>query len=75
MLTKKFFLLVCAVFLTPVGLSYGFDPAATLPKLMNITIAGIDQTAMLRALMGLFLGMVAFCAVAALWRPEWRMWP
>ena len=72
MLTKKFFLLVAAVFLFPVGVSYGLDPAATLPKFMNITVEGTDQTAMLRALMGLFIGMSTFCAIAALSRPEWQ---
>ena len=59
------------VFLFPVALSYGVDPAATLPKFMNITVGGTDQTHIFRALMGLYLGMVTFCIIAA-FTPEWR---
>jgi Domain of unknown function (DUF4345) len=68
----KLFLLVAGVFLFPVALSYGVNPAATLPKLgMNITVEGTDQTHIFRALMGLYLGMVSFCIIAA-FTPEWR---
>jgi len=54
----KLFLLVAGVFLIPVALSYGVVPAATLPKFMNITVEGTDDTHIFRALMGLYLGMV-----------------
>ncbi len=57
--------------LVPVALSYGVDPAAVLPKTMDIAVAGTDQTEMLRAIMGLYLGMTTFCAIAA-FKPEWR---
>src|SRR5262245_19587977 len=67
----KLFLLVAGVFLIPVALSYGVDPAATLPKFMNITVEGTDQAHIFRALMGLYLGMVAFCIIAA-FTPEWQ---
>ena len=67
----KLFLMVAGVFLFPVALSYGVDPAATLPKFMNITVEGTDQTHIFRALMGLYLGMVTFCIIAA-FTPEWR---
>jgi len=67
----KLFLLVAGVFLTPVALSYGVVPAATLPKFMNITVQGTDQTHVFRALMGLYLGMVTFCIIAA-FTPEWQ---
>jgi Domain of unknown function (DUF4345) len=67
----KFFLLVAGLFLIPVALSYGVEPAATLPKFMNITVEGTDQTHILRALMGLYLGMSTFCIIAA-FTPEWR---
>ena len=68
---KKLFLLVAGVFLIPVALSYGVDPAATLPMTMNVTVEGTDQTHILRALMGLYLGMVTFCIIAA-FTPKWR---
>ena len=67
----KLFLLVAGVFLLPVALTYGIDPAATLPKFMNFTVEGTDQTHIFRALMGLYLGMVTFCIIAA-FTPEWR---
>ena len=59
------------VFLIPVALTYGVDPAATLPKFMNVTVEGTDQTHIFRALSCLYLGMVAFCIIAA-FTPEWR---
>jgi Domain of unknown function (DUF4345) len=67
----KLFLLVAGVFLIPVALSYGVDPAATLPKFMNVTVEGTDQTHIFRALACLYLGMSTFCIIAA-FTPEWR---
>jgi hypothetical protein len=67
----KLFLLVAAGVLIPVALSYGVDPAVILPKFMNITVEGTDQTHIFRALMCLYLGMSTFCIIAA-FTPEWR---
>ena len=67
----KLFLLFAGVFLLPVALTYGVDPAATLPKFMNITVEGTDLTHIFRALGCLYLGMVTFCIIAA-FTPEWR---
>ena len=68
----KLLLLVAGVFLIPVALSYGVEPAATLPKLgMNITVEGTDPTHIFRALGCLYLGMVTFCIIAA-FTPEWQ---
>lgn len=67
----KLFLLVAGVFLFPVALSYGVDPAVTIPKFMTFTVEGTDQTHIFRALMGLYLGMVIFCIIAA-FTPEWQ---
>jgi uncharacterized protein DUF4345 len=67
----RLYLVVVAVVLVPVALSYGVDPARTLPRFMNITVEGTDQTHILRALMCLYLGMSAFC-IAAAFTPEWR---
>ena len=55
----------------PPALSYGINPAVVLPKSMTITVEGTDQTEMLRAVMGLYLGMTIFCAIAA-FTPAWR---
>ena len=67
----KLFLLVAGVFLIPVALGYGVAPAATLPKFMNITVEGTDQTHIFRALGCLYLAMSTFCIIAA-FTPEWR---
>ena len=53
----KLFLLVAGVFLIPVALSYGVAPAATLPKFMNITVEGTDQTHIFRALLLFYLAV------------------
>jgi Domain of unknown function (DUF4345) len=67
----KLFLLVAGVFLIPVALTYGVDPAATLPKFMNVTVEGTDRTHIFRALGCLYLAMSTFCIIAA-FTPEWR---
>jgi hypothetical protein len=67
----KLFLVFVAAILVPPALSYGIDPAAVLPKSMTIAVAGTDQTEMLRAVMGLYLGMTIFCVIAA-FTPAWR---
>ena len=67
----KLFLLFVAAILVPPALSYGIDPAAVLTKSMTIAVAGTDQTEMLRAVMGLYLGMTIFCVIAA-FTPSWR---
>jgi uncharacterized protein DUF4345 len=67
----KIFLLVAGAFLIPVALTYGVDPAGTLPKFMNVTVEGTDQIHIFRALSCLYLGMVTFCIIAA-FTPEWR---
>ena len=67
----RLFLIIVALIRVPPALSYGVDPAAMLPKTMDITVQGTDQTEMLRAIMGLYFGMSAFCLIAA-FKPEWR---
>ena len=67
----RLFLLFVAAILVPPALSYGINPAAVLPKSMTIAVVGTDQTEMLRAVMGLYLGMTIFCVIAA-FTPSWR---
>ncbi|HEU0017633.1 MAG TPA: DUF4345 family protein, partial [Methyloceanibacter sp.] len=67
----KLFLLFVAAILVPPALSYGINPAAVLPRSMTIAVTGTDQTEMLRAIMGLYLGMTIFCVIAA-FTPSWR---
>lgn len=67
----RFYLLCMAVLIVPIALSYGIDPAAVLPKFLNIEVVGTDQTQIFRALMCLYLGASMFWAIAA-FKPEWR---
>jgi hypothetical protein len=65
------YLLFIAVGLMPIALSYGVEPAHILPKALNISVEGADQTQIFRALMGLYLGCSAFWAIAA-FKPDWQ---
>jgi len=65
----RLFLLFVAAILVPPALSYGINPAAV--QSMTIAVVGTDQTEMLRAVMGLYLGMTIFCVIAA-FTPSWR---
>src|SRR5262245_58680166 len=67
----RIYLLAAGVFLIPVALTYGVDPAAMLPKFMNVTVEGTDETHIFRALACLYFGMVTFCIIAA-FKPEWQ---
>ena len=67
----RLYLLFVAVVLVPIALSYGIDPEAVLPKLLNITVEGTDQTQIFRALMCLYLGASTFWAIAA-FKPAWQ---
>ncbi|MGH6865857.1 MAG: DUF4345 domain-containing protein [Methyloceanibacter sp.] len=67
----RLYLLVIAVGLVPIALSYGVDPASVLPRFLNITVAGTDQTQIFRALMCLYLAASLFWAIAA-FKPEWQ---
>ena len=65
------YLLLVAVLLVPIALSYGVAPAAILPKVLDITVAGTDQTQIFRALMCLYLATSTFWAIAA-FNPAWQ---
>jgi hypothetical protein len=65
------YLLLCAVLLLPIALSYGIAPAEVLPKLLDIRIESTDQTQIFRALMCLYLAASGFWAVAA-FKPDWQ---
>jgi len=65
------YLLLAAVLLVPIALSYGIAPATALPKFLNIEVEGNDQTQIFRALMCLYLAASTFWAIAA-FTPVWR---
>ncbi len=65
----RLYLLVSAAGLTVVALSYGVAPATVLPQLLDITVEGTDLTHVLRAIMGLYLGMIVLWVLGA-FRPS-----
>jgi hypothetical protein len=52
------FLIFCAVGLVPIALGYGANPSASLDFLFGITVDTTNLTHIMRAVMGLYLGMV-----------------
>ena len=55
------FLVFCAVGLVPIALGYGATPAASLDALFGITVDTTNLTHIMRAVMGLYFGMVVIC--------------
>ena len=54
----RLFLIICAVGLVPIALGYGAKPAASLEPLFGITVDKTNLAHILRAVMGLYFGMV-----------------
>ena len=52
------FLIFCAVGLVPIALGYGAKPSASLDALFGITVDTTNLTHIMRAVMGLYFGMV-----------------
>lgn len=55
----RILLLVSAIGLTPIALSYGILPREWVPVLFGFSADAVDARHIFRALMGLYLGMVA----------------
>ncbi len=65
MSVTRFYLIFSAAGLIAVALSYGVAPAAVLPKVLDLTVEGTDLTHVFRAIMGLYLGMIALWVLGA----------
>ena len=52
------FLIFCAVGLVPIALGYGAKPSASLDSLFGITVDTTNLAHIMRAVMGLYFGMV-----------------
>jgi hypothetical protein len=52
------FLIFCAVGLVPIALGYGAKPSVSLDVAFGITVDTTNLTHIMRAVMGLYLGMV-----------------
>lgn len=64
--TRRWFLLFCAAGLIPVAMGYGALPARTMPMLLGVEVDSLELTHILRAVMGLYLGMVVLWVLGAL---------
>jgi hypothetical protein len=54
----RVFLIFCAVGLVPIALGYGARPTVSLDALFGITVDTVNLTHIMRAVMGLYFGMV-----------------
>ena len=54
----RVFLVLCAIGLAPVALSYGVVPAVSLDVLFGITVDSTNLANIMRAIMGLYFGMI-----------------
>lgn len=71
MTITRVYLLMITIGLFPIALSYGADPASTLPKLFGFPVEVPNETQLFRVYMCLYIGMCVFCALAA-FRREWQ---
>ena len=62
---RQLFLLVTAVGLTPIALSYGLMPQKSLGSLFDITVSNTNGIHVFRAIMGLYLGLISFWIIGA----------
>ena len=62
---NRAFLIFCAIGLVPIALGYGAKPSATLDALFGIKVDTTNLTHIMRAVMGLYLGMVVFWLLGA----------
>jgi hypothetical protein len=58
--SARAFLIFCSVGLVPIALGYGAKPSFTLDFLFGISVETTNLTHIMRAVMGLYLGMVVF---------------
>jgi hypothetical protein len=65
--TKKIrvFLIFCAVGLVPIALGYGANPSVSMDALFGIRVDTTNLAHIMRAVMGLYLGMVVFWLLGA----------
>jgi hypothetical protein len=67
----KLHLFISAVTIISVGLTYGASPSNTMPLLLNIPIDSIDSLHILRATMGLYLGIGSYWVYCFLQPKQW----
>ena len=63
------FLVFCAIGLVPIALSYGARPSVSLDVLFGITVESTNLTHIMRAVMGLYFGMIVIWIWGAFSKP------
>ncbi len=64
-------LVVSAIGLMPIALSYGTDPSSWIPRLFGIDAQPVNARHIFRAVMGLYFGMIVLWLLGA-FRPSLR---
>ena len=62
---RQMFLLVAAIGLLPIALSYGLIPQKSLSYLFDITVSDPNSIHIFRAVMGLYLALIIFWLIGA----------
>ncbi|MGD9106434.1 MAG: DUF4345 domain-containing protein [Desulfobacterales bacterium] len=62
---RQMFLLVAAIGLLPIALSYGLIPQKSLRYLFDITVSDPNSIHIFRAVMGLYLALIIFWLIGA----------
>lgn len=70
-MSDRLVLVLAALGLVPIALSYGLVPSASVSYLLGFPVDGTNQTHVFRAIMGLYLANAAFWLMAAI-KPELR---
>lgn len=65
---KQTLLLVGAIGLIPIALSYGFSPSSSLPYLFDFNIESINSTHIFRAVMGLYFSHIVLWFAGAFFK-------
>ncbi|RLK02876.1 MULTISPECIES: DUF4345 domain-containing protein [Ruegeria] len=68
-MSARLVLLLAAVGLVPIALSYGLMPGSSIPVLLGFPVEGTNQTHVFRAIMGLYLANALFW-LAAVAKPD-----
>ncbi|MEO1471880.1 MAG: DUF4345 domain-containing protein [Pseudomonadota bacterium] len=63
---RRYFLILIAVCIAPIALSYGMNPEVSLPWLLGIDASDPNLRNIFRAVMGLYLALVALWIAGAL---------
>ena len=64
-MNERLLLILAAIGLVPIALSYGLMPSASVKFLLGFPVDGVDQTHVFRAIMGLYLANAAFWLIAS----------